>query len=262
MFFDTKTHILYETEPFCSCAQDEDMAYCMALMAYAQGCHFLLATPPADAFLNALQNPEEKGIPEIIQERFTTLKQRILESESMPEMKLVGLGCEIPCTRQNLDRMIEHLDMGHLPTLNNSGYVLLSFQEDVSREELWACLDRLDRAGYQSVISHVQRIQTLKGDPQEIRCLKGEGLRGEQYQFKAKIQLDTLSLQEPAYNTWWSEQLIREGLVDVLATDARNTFTHPPHIAEELERAKPLCSQDYFEKITFDNAQNWFVPRA
>ena len=254
MFFDVKNHILHGTEPFCSCAQDEDMAYCMALEAYSQGCRFILATPPADAFLNAA----DRGEGHAVWERFEALRQRVRESESMHGMDL-GLGCEIPCSRKALKNIVDHLAKGTLPTLHGSRFVLLSFQRDVTREELWHCLDYLDQAGYVPVISHIQTIETLKGDVEEIRCLKGEGPRDEKYRFRAVIQLDTLSISEPDYDAWWPEKLIRAGVVDVMATDARNTFTHPPHIREELKKARGFCTQQYWERITWKNAFQWLV---
>ena len=169
MFFDIKNHLLPGAEPFCECAQDEDMAVCMARDAYGQGCRFIMATPPDFAFYNGLDSSGSEGMPTWILDTFQSLYRRI--HRSLPDMAM-GLGCEIHCSRANVDEVICHLKKGHYPTLNGTSCVLVSFAEDVSRADLWFCLDCLDKAGYKPVLSHAQSIWTLKYDIHEIRCLK------------------------------------------------------------------------------------------
>lgn len=256
MFFDVKNHLLPDAEPFCECAQDEDMAVCMAFDAYKQGCRFIMVTPPDFAFSNALSRPDSEGIPPCILAKYQSLRSRILRS--MPDMPL-GLGCEIHCSRSNVEEVISHLKKGHYPTMNSTSYILVSFAEDVTRADLWFCLDRLDKAGYKTILSHAQSIQTLRYDIREIRCLKGEEERSSDYRFKALIQLDTLSLHHSEPNHW-SKEMIRSGVVDMLATNAKNSFTHPPHIREEVEELVRICSPEYLEAITWGNAAKRFLP--
>ncbi|MBR1972157.1 MAG: hypothetical protein IKA16_01825 [Oscillospiraceae bacterium] len=256
MFFDTKNHLMYGTEPFCECAQDEDMAFCMAFEAYTQGCRFIMATPPSAAFLDALTDSAAEGIPASISERYKSLRSRI--RYFLPKMEL-GLGCEITCSRSEVENVIYHLKKKHLPTLNNSPYVLVSFPVDITREDLWFCLDRLDKEGYHPVLSHAQNIYTLKHDIHEIKCLKGEAPRDAFYQFRCLIQLDTFSLHFSEDNSW-PREMIRSGVVDVMATNARNTFTNPPHIREEIESISNICTPDYLQAITWGNASWLFRP--
>ena len=256
MFFDSKSHLLPGTEPFCQCAQDEDMALCMAYDAYKQGCRFLMATPPDYAFVNALQDADAEGIPAGIMKKYQSLRGKI--GRYLPDMEL-GLGCEIRCSRGNLDDVIHHLNKGHLPTMNGSACILVSFADQVSREELWFCLDRLDRAGYRPILSHAQSLQALKYDIHEIRCLKGEEERGHNYHFRALIQVDMLSLRSAEMDPW-SEEMLRSGVVDMLATDAKNTFSHPPHIRDEVANISKICSSDYLQHICWNHAAGLLHP--
>lgn len=250
-FFDVKNHLMPDTEAFCQCAQDEEMALCMAFQAQEQGCRFILATPPDEAFLRELENPGAEGIPAAVSDRFDSLHRKL--RRRLPGMEL-GLGCEINCSRDKLDSILHHLEKGHLPGLNGTRCILVSFQEDVSREDLWFCLDRLDRAGWRPILSHAQRIRTLEHDIHEIKCLKGEEYRGDYYRFRCLIQLDTLSLHFSERDCAWSRKMIECGVADMLATDARNTYTHPPYILNVLKELP--CSREYLEDIAWNNAKN------
>lgn len=250
MFFDIKNHLLYGIESYFMCAMDELMAMGMAGEAYLQGCRYIIATPSNSAFLSELKCDDSEGIPAWIWARYQSLKKRI--RSVMPDMYL-GLGCEIHCSRSNVDEIIFHLKKKHLPTMNHTQYILISFPNDISREDLWYCLNRLDREGYMPILSHAQMLHTLRNDIHEIRCLKGEAYRDPHYRFRALIQVDMLSLHFSEPNNW-SREMIRSGVVDMLATDAQNSFTNPPHIREELADISGIYSREYLEAISWRNA--------
>ena len=52
--------------------------------------------------------------------------------------------------------------------------------------------------------------------------------------------------------------MIEHCVVDVLGTDARNTFTNPPHIWEELESIVNLCDPAYLAAIIEGNGKQYF----
>lgn len=220
------------------------MSLSMAYRAYVQGCRFIMVTPPDSAFLNA----EVKGIS--IQKRFDSLQSEI--HRYLPDMEL-GLGCELECSRNNVDELIQHLKAGRLPTLNGSDWVLVSFGDTITREELWYCLERLDQAGYHPVLCHAQSIHSLKNDIHELR-----ELRNAENRFPCLIQLDTLSLHHFSSDRDWARKMIEHRVVDVLGTDARNTFINPPHIREELESIVNLCDPAYLAAITEGNGKHYF----
>lgn len=245
MFFDTRHHLLYDVEDYTRCPQDEQMSLSMAYRAYVQGCRFIMVTPPASAFLNA----EAKGIP--LRMRFDSLRREI--RRYLPDMEL-GLGCELECSRDNVDELIQHLKAGRLPTLNGSHWVLVSFADTIMREELWFCLERLDQAGYHPVLCHAQSIQSLKYDIQEM-----QELRNAENRFPCLIQLDTLSLHHFSSDRDWARKMIEHRVVDVLGTDARNTFTNPPHILEELQFITEICDDPiYLAAISEGNGKQHF----
>lgn len=256
MFFDIKNHLLFDTEPLSRCAMDLQMAVGMAYNGYQQGCRSVMATPPDDAFLKELSNPDATGLPERIRSKMNLLRCTL--RGLLPRMQLF-LGCELICTPENIDRLIFHLNRGHLPTLNGTGYVLVSFRDDIPLSDIWLCFDKLKDAGYDPILSHAESLQALKWNLHEIRALKGDGPRdNDRHKFRCKIQVDTTSFHHSIHNQAWARELIRSGVVDLLASDARNTSSHPVHIREEVASITPLCTPDYLDAITFRNAQNLF----
>lgn len=208
--------------------------------------------------LNKRLNAPCKGIGEDVLESMAYLKARIKDPVS--EMELF-LGCEVSVDAGNVDRKIGYLREGKLPTLNGSPCVLVSFPDHIGRADLWYCLHELDQVGYVPVIAHAQTLRTFQEDDgiHEIRCLKGDGLRDPVYRFRALIQLDLTSLHFSAPDRHWAREMIEHQVVDVLGTDAKNSFTNPPHIQEELRAITQICDPAYLEAITCGNAQKRFV---
>lgn len=261
-FFDVKSHLLYDTEPFCQCAQNIGMAVTMANDGCKQGCTHIIATPPHTAFLNALEDPNADGVPDSILRKLHSLN--LLLGILLPEVKVL-LGCELLCDHEllrdheNIVQLIQHLKKRHLPTLNGSEYVLVSFQDDVSLEDIWFCCDQLKDAGFEPVLSHAETLTSLKWNLGEIESLKGCGPRDNtRHKFHCKIQVNTSSLHFSNQDQAWVRELIRAGVVDVMGSDARNTSTHPVHIQQEAERIASLCTPDYLKAITFENAKAMF----
>lgn len=237
-FFDMKCHLLPASEAFGQCPQDMNMAMCMVYDAHNQGSNFILVTPPDLQFLKLPEYPH----PESVKARFDHLCREI--HFYMPDVVL-GLGCELHCTRNEVEKLIVNLDSKKLPTMGRSNYILVSFPDNISREDLWFCVNRFSERGYRPVISHAQSIHTLRTNNaiNEIHWLKTKG---------CLIQVDTISFSEDAH---WSDELVRAGVVDILGTCARNTYTHPPHIKKELKHLKGICSASYFDAITCENAK-------
>ena len=54
--------------------------------------------------------------------------------------------------------------------------------------------------------------------------------------------------------------MLRSGVVDMLATDAKNTFSHPPHIRDEVANISKICSPDYLQHICWNHAAGLLHP--
>lgn len=204
--------------------------------------------------LNERLNVASAGIEEDVLELMAYLKAHVGDPEA--DMKMF-LGCEVAMDASNADEKISYLEAGSLPTLNGTRCVLVSFPDNIDRSDLWQCLHKLDQAGYIPVIAHAQTLGTFREHDgmHEIRCIKGDGLRDPMYHFRALIQLDTLSLQ----NMEHAKEMVREGVVDFLGTNAYNSFTNPPHIEAEVETASGICNPAYLAAISEGNAKKYFL---
>jgi protein-tyrosine phosphatase len=89
------------------------------------------------------------------------------------------------------------------------------------------CIFTLQSAGYVAILTHPERLSWIEPQYALVRRMVHKGLW---------IQLTAGSLtgrfgQGPRY---WAERMLDEGLCHVIATDAHNTSTRPPHLAKAL----------------------------
>jgi protein-tyrosine phosphatase len=121
--------------------------------------------------------------------------------------------------------LLSGLSDGRIITLAGSRYLLLEPPHHVMPPQLDDCIFRLQSAGYVAILTHPERLSWIESQYALIRrMVTYKGLW---------IQLTAGSLRGrfgrgPRY---WAERMLDEGLCHVLATDAHNTSTRPPHLA-------------------------------
>lgn len=127
-----------------------DMAYRMLYMAYDQGIRKIIATPHSSAF--QCHSDEAKSA-------YQTLKEQI--DKRYPDMGFY-IGCEVYCRKENMDDILEKLENGTFPTMNETKYVLTEFSSLVSPEEAIDCIKALQEKGWTPIIAHVERYKGLQ----------------------------------------------------------------------------------------------------
>src|SRR5207249_11676772 len=120
---------------------------------------------------------------------------------------------------------------GRILTLAGSRYLLLEPPHHVMPPQLDDCIFRLQSAGYVAILTHPERLSWIGPQYALVRRMVHKGLW---------IQLTAGSLtgrfgQGPRY---WAERMLDEGLCHVIATDAHNTSTRPPHMARAQAMAE------------------------
>jgi protein-tyrosine phosphatase len=127
---------------------------------------------------------------------------------------------------------------GRIPTLNGSRYLLLEPPHHVLPPNLEDHIFRLHAAGYIAIVTHPERMSWIEASYPLIQRLVHSGVW---------MQLTGGSLtgrfgRRPRY---WAERMLEEGLCHLLATDAHNTTSRPPYLAEAREAAaKRLNEQE------------------
>ena len=217
-------------------AEDMMMARMMVLTAREQGINRIFATPHSSAFRHS-----EEGT----KNTFQRLKDNV--EDTYPDMKLY-LGCEVYCEPRIMDRVVEALNAGRYPTMNETKLVLTEFYMGAEPKDATPCVETLVNAGYQPIIAHMERYRYLRDNMELVDSFRKMG---------ALIQLNAYSLFDEDDDSIksWARRLVRERKVDFLGTDAHKTYHRPPCAEYGLAWLYENVEQDYADAISWGNAQ-------
>jgi protein-tyrosine phosphatase len=195
------------------------MSLDMARMACADGITTIVCTPH---ILPTVYENEGLEIKTAV-----TLLQQSLSLADIPLRLLSGADVHM------VPDLLSRLNDGRILTLAGSRYLLLEPPHHVMPPQFNDCIFRLQSAGYVAILTHPERLSWIEPQYALIRRMVHKG--------GLWIQLTAGSLtgrfgQGPRY---WAERMLDEGLCHVMATDAHNTSTRPPHLA----RAQAMVEQ-------------------
>jgi protein-tyrosine phosphatase len=188
-------------------APDLATSLAMARMAVADGVRHVACTPHIT--------------PGVYNNTGSDIEERIDSLSSVLEAEGIALnlwrGADVHVDPQLVDR----LTRGEVPTLGQSRYFLLEPPHHVVPPRLPALVQDLVAASYVPIITHPERLGWIESHYDMIVRLVAMG---------ALIQLTAASItggfgKRPKY---WSERMLDQGIVDIIATDAHNTTGRPP----------------------------------
>lgn len=139
--------------------------------------------------------------------------------------------------------LVSKLASGIVPTLAGSRYLLLEPPHHVAPPRLAELVKDLVKAGYVPIITHPERLRWIETHYDLFMSLIGHG---------ALVQLTAASITggfgtRPRY---WSERMLDEGIVDIVATDAHNTTGRPPILSVARDAlAKRLGDAEALELV-------------
>lgn len=217
-------------------AEDMMMARMMLLRAREQGIDTIFCTPHSEAFWYS------KDGARII---FDRLKKNV--GSAYPDVKLY-LGCEVYCEARIMDQVLENLNSGRYPTMNDSKYVLMEFYGGVEQDNARSCVEAMVNGGYQPIIAHMERYPYLCDNMDLVNCFRELG---------ALIQVNVYSLFDEGKDSIknWARRLVQEQKVDFLGTDAHRTYHRPPSAEWGLKWLYENVENEYADAISWGNAQ-------
>jgi protein-tyrosine phosphatase len=204
----------------------------MARLACAEGITAVVCTP------HILPTVYENTGPEI--KARVKMLQQVLLKEGISLDLLSGADVHI------VPDLLPRLGDGRIITLADSRYLLLEPPHHVMPPQFEECIFRLQSAGYVAILTHPERLSWIESQFPLIRRMVNAGLW---------IQLTAGSLtgrfgRRPRY---WAERMLDQGVCHVIATDAHDTSTRPPH----LTRAKDIVEH----RLGAAEAANIFLTR-
>lgn len=179
----------------------------MARLAVADGIEHIACTPHITPGVYDNTGPD-------IQARIDLLSLE-LEREGIELGLWIGADAHVDPT------LISKISSGIVPTLAGSRYLLLEPPHHVAPPRLGDLVKDLVAAGYVPIITHPERLRWIEAHYELFLSLVGHG---------ALVQLTAASItggfgSRPRY---WSERMLDEGIVDIVATDAHNITGRPP----------------------------------
>jgi protein-tyrosine phosphatase len=143
--------------------------------------------------------------------------QQVLDHEGVPLKLVSGADNHITPT------FVAELRSGHLLSLADTRYVLVEPPHHVVPPRLEELFFSILVAGFVPILTHPERLSWIGSHYQTVQRLAQAGVW---------IQLTAGSLagafgQKPRY---WSERMLEEGIVHLLATDAHGVDRRPPNL--------------------------------
>ena len=197
-------------------AVDLDMALEMARLSAADGVHTLACTPH---IYPGLYENTAKGITEAV-----TSLQAELDAREIPLRLLVGADVHLE------PELAESIRGGRIPTLAGSRYLLLEPPHHVAPPRFEESVFQLMTAGYVPIITHPERLTWIEDHYDIFKRLVQRGVW---------MQLTAASVagrfgRRPLY---WSERMLDESCVHILATDAHHPGRRPPILSQGRDAA-------------------------
>ena len=145
------------------------------------------------------------------------------------------------------DDLPRYLKEKRIFTMNGSDFVLIEFSPITPYHTIQNALDSVLFAGYHPIIAHVERYESILKNPEHVEFLFDMGVR---------IQVNASSVTGDNGKTVkkFVHELLKDGLVDFIGTDAHSNRHRKPEIIKCKEILIKKCGVEYARQLLRDNA--------
>ncbi len=223
---DTHCHILPGIDDG---ARTVEEALEMARIAAADGVRVIVATP----HWNAVNAPFS---PQMVVDEAAALQER-LDEEGIPVR--IEPGAEIALTGE----LLEAVDKADLPRLAGTKWVLVEALPYLPWDVMRRLLFELQLRGLRIVLAHPERAEPILENPDRAAELSSSGV---------KLQVVASDLERRWGNSVVrvARRLIKDGLADLLASDAHDAKLAAPRLSRVKRMVDKLGGPGTFERLT------------
>ena len=168
--------------------------------------------------------------------------QKALDVYRIPLRLVVGADAHL------VPELLEGLQSGRVPTLNGSRYFLLEPPHHVPPPLFDASVFSIVAAGYTPVITHPERLVWIE---QHYPVFVAMAKRGVGMQLTAGAILGKFGRRA----RYWSERMLGEGLVHLIASDAHTTQMRCPQMAEAVDKAAESVGREEALRMVLERPQ-------
>ena len=145
--------------------------------------------------------------------------------------------------------LVGGLRCGRILPIADTRYLLFEPPHHVMPPRLQECVFGLMAAGYVPILTHPERLTWIDQHYDAVRQLAAAGM-------PMQITGGSLAGRFGRRARHWANQMLDEGIVDILATDAHDTQGRPPRLSEGREIVAERFGEEVARKMTLD------LPRA
>lgn len=222
-------------------AKNMDQSKEMLDIAYEEGIRIMIATP------HHMPEDEDNASPEVIQEKVAQLQA--YADEQGYDMTILP-GNEV----YFYSEAPELLEEGKINTMAGTDYVLVEFSPMDEGRYIRNSLAELQNMGYEPIIAHVERYDSLCKELDRIIELRDMGIL---------IQVNVASIMgdfgKPMKAV--AEKLLKKQMVDFIGTDAHSSGRRAPRVKECAEYLYKKYPAAYVDKILYANAEKYIISR-
>jgi protein-tyrosine phosphatase len=237
VYIDIHTHILPEIDDG---AQDIDEAVAMLRIAHGGGTRKIVLT--SHMFIDLFDSFDFVEIRDRFSQFLFLLKSREEQFNFLRELDLY-LGAENYASPE----FLEALDQGRVLSLNGSRYLMVEFSPMLFFDQIAEIIQRVLLAGYTPIIAHPERYAAIQEDPLRIERLWQMGC-------VVQINADSLLRDSISRTNKCAHWLLREGFVDVIASDAHRPGWRPPCLDLVFECLEQQYAREDIAQWMWSNA--------
>lgn len=231
--WDIHNHILPGVDDGSSCI-DESVK--LVIQEYEQGVRNIVLTPHVRRDMFTVSFSERY-------EMFIKLRDAV--SLLYKDVNLY-LGAEIFVDKDSLEYAIREPN-----TMCSLPLVLAEFPVDIDYDSLLNLLDQLKDKGLSVIVAHIERYKCLSDDINRVNELKSKGCY-VQVNSDSVISFFGLSIRR------FVNQLIKNGLVDFVASDCHSIDKRSVNISKAYELVKRKYGSDIADRLFHSNAERLF----
>jgi len=208
------------------------MSIAMARMAFADGTRYIAATPH---YMPGMYDTDRAHVVKTLDQLRKALSANGIQLA-------VYEGGDVHVTTGLVDK----LRSGTVPTLNGTRYFLFEPPHHVVPPKLVETAKTLLNAGFVPILTHPERLTWIE---------KRYDLVCELDELGVPIQLTAGSITGDfgSRAKRWSDRMILEGRVDIIASDAHNTASRPPGLSSAVQILLDMIGEAETHRITQAN---------
>ena len=227
-FIDIHCHILHEVDDG---SKNLEMSEKMIQIALDDGIIGLVLTPHIRAPRFMLAN-------EIVWEKFDELREDIRKKYPQIHLYLGGEFYYYSSILEDSPQMIR--------TINETDYVLVEFSPVIAYDDMLRAFQKLKANGYEVILAHLERYEVLRKNIDNVEHIKDMGI-------VLQMNANTIVTPFDREHKKFMKRIIKDELVDLVATDAHDLDTRKPCLSKAASYVTKKTSDEYANAIFVEN---------